>query len=171
MTELSDKSIGALDVLIDCLSREDELLSFLLIACDDQTEALKSNDHKAVETAVSKVGSLLNGINAVEEERVRSKEVLDTELGLAPDSSLEDLLSFVDGEYWEKVNALNVEMSVKAERLQSTNELNRILTKQVLDFSGAMLASVNPKGSLTYGAAGLEQGISRPGKSLLNKTI
>ena len=171
MAELSERSVGALDVLIDCLSREDELLSFLLIACGDQTEALKSNDHRAVETAVGKVGSLLNGINTMEEERLQIKGMLDAELGLDPGSSLNDLLPYVNSAYWDKVSSLQKVMSEKTDQLQSINDLNRILTKQVLDFSGSMLLAINPRGSLTYGASGLDQGITRPGKSLLNKTI
>lgn len=171
MAELSEKSVGALGTLIDCLTREDEMLSFLLTACEAQTEALKTNNHKAVETAVSKVSDLLNGLNAMEEKRLRSKEILDAELGLAQDGALKDLLPFVSSENWEKVNSLSQEMSAKAERLHSMNELNRIMTRQVLDYSTAMLTVLNPRGSLTYGAAGLDQGISQPGKSLLNKTI
>ena len=171
MTELSDKSMGALTALIDCLTREDEMLSFLLAACEDQTEALKSNNSKNVETAVSKVSNLLNGISAMEEERMRCKEILDAELGLDPDAPLKDLLPYISSESWEKVNALSEGMSAKAEQLKSVNKLNRIMTRQVLDYSTMMLTMLNPRKNLTYGATGLDQGITQPGKSLLNKKI
>ena len=171
MAELSEKSTVAVEALIDCLAREDEMLSFLLTACEDQTEALKSNNYKAVETAVSKVNNLLNGISAMEEERMRHQEILDAELGLEPGVALKDLLPYVGAENWERVNGLSEEMSAKAERLRSVNKLNGVMTRQVLDYSTVMMELLNPRRNLTYGATGLDQGVTQPGKSLLNKTI
>ena len=171
MTDLSEQSGQALDSLMNCLSRENNLLDFLLQVCTEQMEALKSGDHKEVETAVGKAGHLINGLNTLEEERLRNKQILDAELGLDADSTFADLLPYISNDNWHEVNALRQNMQDKAERLRGINEINSIMTKQVLNFNEAMINVMNPKEDLTYGASGSRSGVARPGRTLLNKTV
>jgi flagellar biosynthesis/type III secretory pathway chaperone len=167
----SEQSDQALITLMDCLNRENHLLGFLLDACEEQMEALKTGNHTAVDTAVGKAVHLINGLNAIEAERLQNKTYLDAALGLHQDSVLSDLLPYLGHEKWHQVSGLQQEMQTKAERLRAVNEVNSIMTKQILDFNEAMINILNPKEDLTYGASGSRQGIANQRRDLLNKTV
>jgi flagellar biosynthesis/type III secretory pathway chaperone len=156
--------------LIECLNKEDQILSLLLPACEDQLEALKTNNHEAVETAVGKVSHLLNGISTIEEERILHKESLDDALGLERDSSLGDLVELLDERYVDQIRLLHESMSSKAERIREVNELNDIMTRIAINFNETMINALHPKENLTYGAAGLNN-VSGGKLSLVNKTV
>ena len=171
MAVLNEHLGQALNTLVDCLNRENRLMDHLLVVCGEQMEALKSGNHKDVETAVGKVGRLINGINTIEEERFKNKETLDAELGLDQDSSLADLLPYLSDDSWRELSALHREMKVKAERLRAVNEINSIMTRRIIDFNEMMINILNPKENLTYGASGSRQDGVGAGKVLVNKTV
>ncbi|OPX94323.1 MAG: FlgN protein [Pelotomaculum sp. PtaB.Bin104] len=159
-----------LDLLIDCLTREDGLMAGLYSACAEQMAALRDNNVEAIEEAVKRVNNLVTSLTTAEEERRRIQTALDAELGLSPGSTLADVLPHASGETKEKLNTLLKEMRSKADLLREVNKINAIMTRRALTFNRLILNAVNPEEGLTYGVdGGVGQGSYK--KLLVNKTV
>lgn len=167
---MDDRSGSTLDLLVDCLTREDGLMTGLYSACEEQMAALRDNDVNAIETAVKRINILVADMTAAEEERRRIQTALDNELGLAPGSTLADVLPYADGETRQKLDTLLKGMRSKTDLLREVNKINAIMTRRALTLNRLILNAVNPEEGLTYGVdGGVGQGNFR--KLLVNKTI
>ncbi|MDF9409133.1 flagellar protein FlgN [Pelotomaculum isophthalicicum JI] len=159
-----------LDLLVDCLTREDGLMAGLYSVCEEQMAALRDNDVGAIEEAVKRVNSLIADMTAAEEERQRIQAALDTELGLSPGSRLADVLPYASGEIREKLDILLKGMRSKADLLREVNKINAIMTRRALTLNRIMLNAINQGEGLTYGVdGGVGQGSFK--KLLVNKTV
>lgn len=156
--------------MVDCLYREDRLLSGLCATAEEQMVALSENDLKAIDTAVGRMNQLFAGISAIEEERRNIQETLDIEFGLDPNGALSKLIPHADAENGPKMDVLLKTMRSKAERLREVNQINAIMTKRALTFNRLILNSLVPEETVTYGAAG-EVGPGGRNNGMINKTV
>lgn len=160
----------AFDRLVDCLTREDGIMTGLCAACEAQMKALRDNDVPAIDLAVKEVYRLVAGLAAAEEERREIQAALDRELGLAEGSTLRDLLPHTSGVTKETLTILLKKMRSKADLLREVNNINAIMTKRALTFNRLILSAVNPDEGLTYRMdGGVGQGSYK--ELLVNKTV
>jgi len=167
---LDNRPGSFLDLLIDCLVREDGIMAGLYSACEEQMAALRDNDVEAIEKAVKRVNNLVTGLTAAEEERRQIQAALDIELGLSAGSTLADVLRHTSGKTKETLTTLLKKMRSKADLLREVNKINAIMTRRALTLNRLMLSAINPEEGLTYKVdGGVGQGSYK--KMLVNKTV
>jgi len=156
--------------LYQLLQRQEQVIEQLIVAAEEQSQYLRSNDTKNLQPVTEKQEVLSNTLSTLEKDRLQVQQTLENELGLPGESSLEHLTIYAEQKTALDLNSIKSSMQNNTERLKEINSLNQALADQALQFTNFMLKLLQPQPGTGYTKEG-NINKTPTNKSRLNKSI
>ncbi|MTI84044.1 MAG: flagellar protein FlgN [Firmicutes bacterium] len=156
--------------LYKLLQRQEQVIERLIAAAEEQTQYLRRNDTKNLQTITEKQEVLSNTLKNLENDRLQVQQALEKDLGLPGESSLEHLTLYAGQKDALDLNNIKSSLQKNTEHLKEVNILNQALTDQALQFTNFMLGLLQPQQQTGYTKQG-NLNKTPTNKSRLNKSI
>jgi flagellar biosynthesis/type III secretory pathway chaperone len=151
-----------IDPIIESLTRivEREVQAFttLLEALEAQQASIVQGDTEAVSVTTERVENLVGETRNLEQERWGQSIALSKRMAVEQKLTLTALIPMVEKKYADRLDALRSMLVELAERIRDTNEHNRRLLAQSLDFVDRSLRTLTEnRNPVAYSKKGLMQ--------------
>ncbi|MGQ9826164.1 MAG: flagellar protein FlgN [Desulfotomaculales bacterium] len=151
-----------MEQLESILKKQLRLLKEMLGAAQKQRTALTTNDPQATLEAAQELEALSALMNTLERERQEAQKNLEKKWGLTPSGTLAELAHSLPAAEGGKLLLLRGALREQAEKLAAFIEVNNLLTKNALAFTGRLLRIVGGGAERVYVADGKEKEKDRP---------
>lgn len=156
--------------LLNILTQQQQLVQQMNSAAQQQSEALRQNDTTALNNAVNQLQKLTMQMAQLDPKREQVQKKLAAELGLAADSTLTAMLPQAPARVKADLTTLQGELQQQLNKLQQTNEVNKVLTQRAMQVTAGVLKIFQGTGNQTYQPGGKTKSTD-PVVQVLNKTV
>ena len=152
-----------IESLTRIVEREVEAFQALLEALESQQASIVRGDTDSVTADTERVETLVGETRNLEQERWGQSLVLSKRMMVEQKLTLTKLIPLVEKKYADRLEALRSMLMGLAEKIRDTNEHNRRLLAQSLEFVDRSLRFlVESKNPIAYSKRGMMQSVGSP---------
>ncbi|MEW6698043.1 MAG: flagellar protein FlgN [Bacillota bacterium] len=155
--------------LLQILTALKEKLTEMLQATERHNAALRNNDMQAIQEAVKELDTISAEAKFLDKKREEIQSALAMKLNLSKGAALSETLTHAPEKAAQDLNKIAQSLRDTTEAINNTVQLNKILTKQAMQFNNILIKVLNPS-KATYNPSG-KTSVENEKTSLLNKTI
>jgi flagellar biosynthesis/type III secretory pathway chaperone len=154
--------------LKNTMSRQKGLIEELCALANKQLQALKQDDLDELRNIISHQEYIGRQLAVLEQKRMMILEQYSQDVGIEI-KHFSELQRYTNSDDFETLQIIRDEIIDRSQKLKKDNELNSLLLKQGLDYTGKMLSVLNGKRSFVYGKLGNVQ--QKSSKSILDTNV